>query len=470
VATIVDRSTARVATVEAPLTLAEPAPRVLGWLDQLGLWGNLGVSLLGPVGAVYVLEPGGVPRLSFAAAWVAVALGTLVGSALLGLAAMPGALTGTPAMMLLRGTFGARLSALPTVVNIVQLVGWATFEIVVITQACQQLLPWHSLRWPYVLVAGALTTVMATRPLGAVRVLRRYALGAVAVVTVWLFIELGRHPMPAAGGSWRGLPAAADFAVAAAVSFAPMASDYSRHSRSARSAFGGAFIGYSVTQIAYYGLGLLALATVVRAGSQDLQHDMFAAIIGVPVGWLAFAVLTARELDESFANAYSTVVSLQNLFPRADRRWLALLVGPLATLLALALTIANYENFLSLLGSVFVPLTAVFLVDFVVRRRRGPAGWDVSESAPQRWIMVLPWLGGFAIYQSIDPGFVGWWARWWVQFDGWLHVSWPVWSSASLFSAAMAALLTWPLSWATARSGAVNEPLPTGSPDGAARS
>ena len=48
------RSSAR---AEAPYTLGESPPRVLGLLDQLGLWGNLGVSLLGFTGAIFVLVP-----------------------------------------------------------------------------------------------------------------------------------------------------------------------------------------------------------------------------------------------------------------------------------------------------------------------------------------------------------------------------------------------------------------------------
>ena len=43
---------------EAPFTLNEPPPRVLGFWDQFGLWANLGVSLLGPVGALGVLVLG----------------------------------------------------------------------------------------------------------------------------------------------------------------------------------------------------------------------------------------------------------------------------------------------------------------------------------------------------------------------------------------------------------------------------
>ena len=45
-------------TSEPGRTLEDPQPRTLGFLDQTALWGNLGISLLGPVTAVYVVAPG----------------------------------------------------------------------------------------------------------------------------------------------------------------------------------------------------------------------------------------------------------------------------------------------------------------------------------------------------------------------------------------------------------------------------
>src|SRR3954449_10673605 len=252
--------------VEAPLTLDQPPPRVLGWLDQMGLWGNLGMSILGPVTAIYILQPYQLAPMSYVAAAVAIAVGTLLGTLLIAAAAVPGAQTGAPSMVLLRGLFGRRLSYLPTVVNVVQLIGWSVFEIVVIAAAAEQLLPWGAPRWPYVVVAGVLTTLMAIRPLGVIRVLRRYAIVLVAITTVYLYVELLRHPLPSlTHGSWAGFWPGADYAIAAAVSFAPLASDYTRHARSSKSAFGGTMIGYTIAQSASYILGLVAIATVVRA-------------------------------------------------------------------------------------------------------------------------------------------------------------------------------------------------------------
>ena len=69
---------------------------------------------------------------------------------------------------------------------------------------------------------------------------------------------------------------------------------------------------------------------------RDTNHaPVFHALIAVPFGWLPFAVLVLRELDESFTNVYSTAVSVQNLRPLADRRVLAIVIGVLATIGAL---------------------------------------------------------------------------------------------------------------------------------------
>src|SRR4051794_33319675 len=87
---------------EAPFTLTEPPPQVLGWLDQIGLWGNLGMSILGPVTAIFILQPFDLAQMSYVAAAAAIVVGTVLGTLLIAAAAVPGAQTGSPSMVLLR--------------------------------------------------------------------------------------------------------------------------------------------------------------------------------------------------------------------------------------------------------------------------------------------------------------------------------------------------------------------------------
>ena len=426
---------------EAPLTLEEPPPRALRLVDQLGLWGNLGVSLLGFTGALYVIYPLPGVTLSIAAALAAIVVGTVLGTAAVAASAVPGTDTGAPAMVLLRGLFGAKLSWLPTALNIVQLVGWTTFELVVISTAMQQIAGGFP-RWGYVLIGGVITTGLALRPLGWIRVLRKYVTVAVVVALVYLGIQLLRNPLPGFGtGTWHGFWIAVDSVIGVTVSWVPVAADYSRHSRSARDTVIGTFFGYSVTQFLCYGIGLVALLSVATAEDGSGKH-IYHAFMAVPLGTLAFAVLAVRELDQSFVDTYSTAVSVQNLQPRWDRRVLALAAGALATLLALTLTIADYQNFLILIGSVFVPLFGVFAVDYFGFAR---GRWDLSAAAPQRWLMLLPWLAGFVAYQLVNPGYVSWWSAMWRHVQGWLGFTPTSWMSASIISFVVAALVTVPV-------------------------
>jgi NCS1 family nucleobase:cation symporter-1 len=422
---------------EVARTLAEPVPQALSLLDQFGLWGNLGVSLLGFTAAIFVLQPGGTgtAELSLAAALTAIVVGTLLGTLAVALAGLPGARTGAPAMVLLRGLFGARLSYLPTALNILQCVGWGVFELVTIATAAHTVAPALP-KTAYVLIAGVATALLAIRPLGAIRVLRKYVTAAVLVVLCYLFVQLIRHPLPAfTHGSWSGYWAATDTVVAVAISWAPLAADYTRHSRTPRAAFAGALAGYSVTQVLCYVIGLLALVTVAR-GNPD---DIYGAFIALPVGSLGFAILAARELDQSFANVYSTAVSVQNLRPLWDRRVLAGVITAVTTAGALWLNIADYENFLILIGSVFVPMSAVLIVDyFLVSRGR----WDLSGTARSRWLMLLPWAAGFVTYQLINPGYVSWWASAWTSFGHDIGFTPAGWMSASILSFAVAAAVT----------------------------
>jgi purine-cytosine permease-like protein len=193
--------------------------------------------------------------------------------------------------------------------------------------------------------------------------------------------------------------------------------------------------GYATTQVLCYVIGLLALVTVAR----DDPGRIYGAFIALPVGTICFAVLATRELDQSFADVYSTAVSVQNLRPLWDRRILALLITALATAGALWLNIADYEDFLDLIGSVFVPMVAVLITDYFVTSR---GRWDLSAAARSRWLMLLPWAAGIITYQLINPGYVSWWASAWTSIRHHIGFTPASWMSASILSFAVAAILT----------------------------
>jgi len=179
---------------------------------------------------------------------------------------------------------------------------------------------------------------------------------------------------------------------------------------------------------------VLALTTVAKDSG-----DVAGAFIAVPVGTLCFAILAIRELDLSFADVYSTAVSIQNACPHWDRRILAVAIGLTTTALGLWLGVDSYPNFLYLLGSVFVPLTAVLLVDFFLVSR---GSWDIAHNAPARWRNFIPWILGFCTYQLINPGSVDGWTSMWKSIADGIGFTPQTWMSASISSLLVAGIAT----------------------------
>ncbi|WP_371498164.1 cytosine permease [Kitasatospora sp. NBC_00374] len=424
---------------EAPLVLDTEPPRTLDFRAQFALWANLGISLIGFSSAATVLGTAGA-ELSFAAAVTAIVVGTVIGTAMLGVAALIGARTGAPAMAVLRGLFGTRLSYLPTVLNIAQCIGWGVFELIVIAGGAQNVAGTQGWRWLFVLLAGALTTVLTIWPLGSIAVLRKYVAIAVGVAMVYFTVQLGRQGFPDPGaGNWDGFLTATDAVIAVSISFVPLAADYTRHSRTPGASFWGTFSGYTVAQVWCYVLGLIAL---LQQGGDSAK--IFDSFTGVTAGWVFLLVLVLRETDQSFANVYSTAMSVQNLLPRIDRRVLTVGIGALVTGLALWIheLSAGYTNFLYLIGAVFVPLFAVLAVDYFFGA--GRTGWNLEQDAPARPLMLLPWAVGFATYQFIAPTPVaGWWTGFWHDLQSAVGFEAQPWTSASLFAFLTAALATW---------------------------
>jgi nucleobase:cation symporter-1, NCS1 family len=375
--------------------------RTLSGLDVGLLWGNLGISLL-------VLFTGTfLAGLGLRRALLATLVGAVLGTALLGLAGLIGFDRRVPGMVLLRDPLGTHGSYAPTALNVAQNLGWAVFELYVMSLAAAALSEQvfgFAARWLWVLVFAALTTWLALAgPISFVRRwVRRFAVWVVAASTAylvwWALDGADVSALWSADGSggmrfWEGV----DLTVAMAASWLPLAADYTRFSRSRRAAFWGTSVGYFVPLALLFGLGALLALTRGLAEPGAIFTAIAAGGAGSAVALLA---LTVDEADEPFANVYSAAVSIQNFLPVVSQRLLILAVAGAATVGALFVDIVAYETFLFLLGSFFVPLFGVLAADYLL-----------GSGAPVlvRWSGLGAWAAGFALYQWIQPTGPGWW-------------------------------------------------------------
>jgi NCS1 family nucleobase:cation symporter-1 len=392
----------------------DPVPRqlhLLSGLDSTLLWGNLSVSLL-----VIVIGALLVPALSLRDALLAIVVGALAGNTLLAVAAFIGADARVPGMVLLRAPLGRRGSFLPTALNVAQNVGWSTFELIIIATAAgalsQHLFHWQG-RWFWTIAFGTISwTLGMLGPIGFVRrYLRKFAswalLFSMAYLTYWAISKSNLHAFWARPGKG-GFPSfgqAVDLVIGSVVSWTPLAADYTRFARTRRGAALGAGVGYLVPTIWCVGLGVLI---VLARGVGDAQALPAAVAAAGGIAFVALAAITVDESEKAFADIYSTAVSLQNFLPRMSQRLLITIVSAAATGLALALDLGNYQDFLYLLGSFFVPLFGVLVADWLSKRAHySPA--HIFNEREWRPAALAAWLVGFGLYQWLSPVGPHWW-------------------------------------------------------------
>jgi NCS1 family nucleobase:cation symporter-1 len=406
--------------MQTPQWGVEPVPerlRVLGTLDTFLLWTNLGISILVLVSAAYL-------GLSLKQAILATIVGGLIGNTMLGTAALIGADARVPTMVLQRAPLGQRGSYLATTLNVLQCLGWATFELIIIASAASVLADrafGFEALWFWKLLFGGVATALALLgPIGFVRrFVRKFAIWAVAASIVylawWIPAHGHLHHLWSSGGGGGSFFAGMDLIIALSVSWIPLVADYTRFSTGRRAAFWGAGLGYLFPTLFQFGFGAIL---VLSHPSILVPVDILTTIAaGGVASFLALLALTVDETDEAFANVYSTAVSLQNFFPKVSQRALIVACSVVATAGALSFDLTNYAQFLYLLGAFFVPLFGVLLADWIQHGMHYTRD-DVFVGPAFRPAMITAWLCGFALYewlaQSQGLGF-------WTNFLGSLH-------------------------------------------------
>ena len=386
--------------------------RTLSGLDLTLLWGNLGVSLL-----VVVLAAALVPAMSLPTALLAILVGSVAGNLMLGAAGLIGADGRVPAMVLMRAPLGHKGSYLPTGLNVLQCLGWATFEIIIIAAAASalsdELVGVGGTAFWTVVTGGVGLALALLGPIGVVRrVIRKFAvwivLASLVYLTWWALAEadLGAlWDVPGEGGM--PFVVGVDLVIAITVSWIPLAPDYTRFARTRRAALVGTSVGYFLAATWMLVLGCVLVLDRGISDASELPASVAAAGVASALALLA---VTVDEADEAFANIYSAAVSVQNLAPGAAQRLLVGLVAVLATAGALAIELANYETFLFLLGSFFVPLFGVLLADWLFSGA-SYANVDFFRAPPLRVGLVAAWLAGFAFYQWLHPLGPTWWVE-----------------------------------------------------------
>jgi nucleobase:cation symporter-1, NCS1 family len=335
-----------------------PKHRILGGFDYFILWSSLGVGLLVFSAGSFLTET------PFYHALLAIIIGSIAGSVLLSMAGKIGSDHAVPSLIGIRPAFGLYGSYLAAVLNIIQLIGWTTFEILILSKAAEQLTNMH-VTFVWNIIFGAIITLLGIfGPLFLVKQwLSKFAIWIVYASSAIILVTLLFQNLPnvmSGEGKDMSFFVALDIVIAMPISWMPLVSDYNRFAKTSKGAFMGTLIGFSITNIIFYVGGLLFGVGDISTIIISIQAILFGFIL---------LVMIVDEIDNAFADIYSAAISSQSIFNNLNQRHLIIGFSIVSTILAIFVSIEGYEQFLFLIGALFIPLFGVLLTDYFVIKR-----------------------------------------------------------------------------------------------------
>ena len=332
--------------------------RILRGFDYFILWSSLGVGLL-------VFSAGSfLSETPFYHALLAIIIGSIAGSVLLSMAGKIGSDHAVPSLIGIRPAFGLYGSYLAAVLNIIQLIGWTTFEILILSKAAEQLTNIH-VTFVWNIIFGAIIALLGIfGPLFLVKQwLSKFAIWIVYASSAIILVTLLFQNLPnviSGDGKDMSFFVALDIVIAMPISWMPLVSDYNRFAKTSKGAFIGTLIGFSITNIIFYVGGLLFGVGDISSIIISIQAILFGFIL---------LVMIVDEIDNAFADIYSAAISSQSIFHNLNQRHLIIGFSIVSTILAIFVSIEGYEQFLFLIGALFIPLFGVLLTDYFVIKR-----------------------------------------------------------------------------------------------------
>ncbi|MCI0558449.1 MAG: cytosine permease, partial [Nitrososphaera sp.] len=319
----------------------------------------------------------------------------------LALAGKIGSDHGIPSLITMRPAFGKRGSYLPALLNVMQLVGWTTFEIMIMARAAEMLAGTVVPYYAWAAIFGTLVALLGIA--GPLNVAKQWlgkfavwiAYGTSAIIILNLIGGANLPDLLSHQGSGMSFFSALDLVIAMPISWMPLVADYNRFARRSRTALWGTFIGFTLTNILFYFGGVL-LGT----------SDVIGIIVAIQMIFFGFLMLllVVHEADNAFADVYSAAVSSQNIFSNVSQKHLIVGFTALSTLLATMVSIIQYEVFLLLIGSIFVPLFGVVLTDYyIVKRQKYTEEMLYGKKNSIRISAIVAWASGALVSFTLSP-------------------------------------------------------------------
>jgi NCS1 family nucleobase:cation symporter-1 len=356
-------------------------------------------------------------KLGFVTAILAIVVGNLVGSVIVGALATMGPQTGMAQMPAARLPFGKSI-VVPGLLNWISCIGWDGINSLFGAFALTILIP--ALPFPVALliivICQALLGIVGYE---AIHLFEKWGAVALGAMFVILTVAIAGKADTSLTDGFSGLDQAGAFLAMVAIvasfvlAWALYASDYTRYlpdSTSSSRVFWWTVLGLSLSAGWLEILGLLVATQATGGESSDTINQVLG---GGLLGGLAMVAIALGTVAVNAMNDYTGSLSLQAAGLRIPRVWSALVVAVLGFLFTLYLNSGDFAgkftNFLLFISYWISPWAGVVLADWWLRHRKADvSGLTNFGGLPSGLLALVAAVVGFLVslpFQSSSLGF-----------------------------------------------------------------
>lgn len=175
-------------------------------------------------------------------------------------------------------------------------------------------------------------------------------------------------------------------AVAMPLSWMPLISDYTKEAEKPFAATLTSSVTYGIISCWMY---IIGMGAALFAGTTDISLIMVRAGLGLA----GLLIVVFSTVTTTFLDAYSAGISAESLTSRISGKTMGIVVAVIGTVGAMLFPMDDITNFLYFIGSVFAPMIAIMIADFLIKA-------DDSDRDFQ-WVNLLVWLLGFCLYRYL---------------------------------------------------------------------
>lgn len=324
--------------------------------------------------------------LGFKFGIIAILVGHLIGCMLLFWAGLIGAKENLTSMETVKFSFGKNGAIFFSVLNILQLIGWTAVMIISGARAfgstANNTLGNNSI---WCLVIGGLIIVWILAGIKNVGKLNMVAVSALLILTSVLAFVIFKGNTTSYISQTMTFGLALELSIAMPISWLPLISDYTKHTDKPFSFTLSSTVCYFVGSSFMYTIGL---GGALFTGSSDIVEILSGANLGIA----AMIIVILSTVTTTFLDVYSVGESMQSITQKFSGKTIAIIATVVGTMAAIFTPIEKYENFLYLIGSVFVPMITILITDyFILKNHDSAKEYNIVNS-------VL-WFVGFIVYR-----------------------------------------------------------------------